>query len=97
MDFVADSAVPLSKCECCQPEETSEIMVSLKCADGKNWDQKIVIPTSCTCQRCAGEEKAEHVTKIQKALEPFSRLKLKESKNVSFKPYKFLNLSKGDQ
>jgi len=48
-----DLLEPTSDCSCCQPTDTRELPVDLKCADGSKWVQNIRIPTSCQCQTCA--------------------------------------------
>lgn len=50
-----NSIDPISKCECCQPEETKELKTTLTCSDGKTWVQVVRVPTSCTCNpACTG-------------------------------------------
>jgi len=69
-----DSATPSNRCDCCHAESTKELVVPLKCDNGRNWQQRIRVATSCSCQPCSGPEELEQQTTNVKAVGPSARI-----------------------
>ena len=70
----ADSATPSNRCDCCHAESSKELVVPLKCDNGRNWQQRIRVATSCSCQPCSGPEELEQQTTNVKASGPSARI-----------------------